>query len=764
MSADVAPEARVGVVAVSHVAALADGVRQLAAQMAPDVPIGAAGGTDDGGVGTSFDLITQAVTEADQGAGVVVLYDLGSAQMTAELVAETVEDVHLVDAPLVEGTLAAAVAAQGGADLAAVEAAARSVVPAPAEAAPREAAPREGAAEPVEQPSDRVTARAVLRNPLGLHARPAAELARRVAAFDAKVTVGRPGTAGTDASSAVAVVAQGMRGQDEVEITASGAEARQAVDAVVAMIEEGFGEIEADVLRGVAASPGTAIGPVRQLRRPAPVLPERASSDPGTERRRLEEAYERVDAELVRRGTDIAAAHRAFLADPALRAEADRRIAEGASAEAAWWETTRAAGQQLAGADELAAERAIDLEDLGLAVLTELGVELPEARLPENVRGAVVVADDLLPSQVGALVEAGVEGVALAGGGRTSHAAIIARGLELPMVVRLGEAVLAVPEGTPVLLDAEGGVLRVDPPEDVLRAARGHASRVAAEREEARRQASARVEGIEVAANVGSLTEAQAAVANGADGLGLVRTELLFVDRPTVPNEEEQRAELAAILDVVGDRPVTIRTLDIGGDKLLPAFDLDPIRNGPLGSRGLRYGLEHPDLLRTQVRAILRAAYGRTTPVSVMAPMVTRPDEAAEFRRLVEEIAAEPECAVPAGIGVMVEVPAAALDADELCRVVDFVSVGSNDLTQYLMAADRTLDVVAHLYASDHPAVWACISALVASARPAGCRVAVCGELAADPDAAVRLVRLGVQEVSMAPSSIPAVKAALRSR
>lgn len=779
----------VGIVLVAHVAQLAEGVRQLAAQMAPDIAITAAGGDDEGGIGTSFDKILAAATEADSGEGIVGLYDLGSAQLTAELVAETLPSVRLVDAPLVEGAIAAAVAAQGGADLDAVVAAAAGSagVAGSAGAAGAEAGEtgEAGAAEPTEPSGEALTATVVLPNPLGLHARPAAELAGLVSGFDAAVQVGAPGAALVDATSVLGVVAKGLRGGDEVTVAASGADAQAALEAVRELLEGGFGETAApagsgapeeavpgapaEAGQGVPAAPGLAVGVLRQLRRTAPVLPEQTVTDVRSEQKRWRAALETADSELAARtGADaqIAGAHRAFLSDPELRRRVESGIETGQPAETSWWNAIQAAQEVFQQADTLTAERAVDLSDLGLRVLQALGVEV--AALPEDLDGAIVVAEDLLPTQVPELARAGVSGVALARGGPTSHAAIIARGLDLPMVVRLGPELLETPDGTSAILDATAGTLRLEVSEGDLAAARDRAEALARQRILDRKAAAAPVwvgdQQILVAANVGGLEEAEAAREQGADGLGLLRTELLYLDRPDIPTEDEQTDRLAEILAVAPGRPVTVRTLDAGGDKLLPALELDPIRNGPLGLRGLRFSLQHQEMLRTQLRAILRAAAAHSGPVSVMAPMVTEAAEAGEFRQMVEEVAEELECPPPAEVGVMVEVPAAALAGQQLCEVVDFVSVGSNDLTQYVMAADRTLDEVAPLYRSDHPAIWRCLEMLAEAARETGCRVAVCGELAADPEAAGRLVDLGVQELSMAPSSIPAVKAFLRRR
>jgi multiphosphoryl transfer protein len=816
----------VGLVLVAHVVELALGVRTLATQMAPDVPIVAAGGTDEGGVGTSFAKVEAGITDllaGAAGAGVVVLYDLGSAQMTADMVRDTLDPpqagrVRVVDAPLVEGALAAATTAAGGGTLAQVVEAAES-------AAGADAQRSAGTNETATPGPARVAVRTVLRNPAGLHARPASHLARLAGGFDATVEVGRPGRAGVDASSVLGVVAQGLRVGDEVEFVVAGPQAQATLDAILSAVAEGFGELAETpsdtgpsglssarpsepppevrprrtpdlaaldlasrsddrpegVHRGIVASPGLAIGPVRHLRRVEPTLPTgdaAATTDPDAERARFEAALAQVDADLAHRArgdgpaAEIAAAHQAMLADPALRRDVLDRIAAGTSAEHAWWAAVRQARDVFAAADAYVAERAADVEDLGRAVLRALGVEVEPTRPPEDLAGAVVVADDVLPSDVTRLAEAGTAGVALARGGPTAHASIIARGLELPLAVGFGGSVLDLAEESEVVLDGYAGTLQVDPPPTLRDAARTRERQRADERAHARTAARALAisyEGrrVRVMANIASAAEARAAVAQGADGVGLLRTELMYGNRATVPDEDEQVGELTTILRVLKGLPVVVRTLDVGGDKLLPALTLDPIRHGPLGERGLRHGLRHLDLLRTQLRAVLRvAAYEGTGQVSVMAPMVTVPDEARAFRQLVadvaEDLAAEGRTyARPAKVGVMVEVPAAALTAAEIGAEVDFVSIGSNDLAQYLLAADRTNAAVGHLYRQDHPAMWRMIELLTADAKRAGCEVAVCGELAGDPRAATRLVTLGVDELSMAPASVPAVKQAL---
>ena len=390
--------------------------------------------------------------------------------------------------------------------------------------------------------------------------------------------------------------------------------------------------------------------------------------------------------------------------------------------------------------------------------------------MPGDATGTVILADDLGPAEVPRLVDAGALAAVLRGGSPTAHATIVARGLGFPLVLAAGGALDDVEPGTLVVLDGQDGTVRVDPPRDEAERARVRAGEAEAEaarlREEARRPVvTADGTPVVVAANIGSVEDARAAVANGADAVGLLRTELLVLDLPEYPDEDRQAADLAAIFDVLGDRPVTVRVLDAGGDKPVATLDVGPEHNGFLGVRGLRYLMEHPDLLGTQLRAILRAADGHR--VSVMAPMVTVRAEAEAFRAAVDDAAASLRdegvaFAAPEAVGIMVEVPAAALYADQFAGVADFFSVGSNDLTSYLMAAERTEPGVASLLDPASPAVGRVLDTLCAAAAEAGIEVAVCGEMAADPDRAVELVARGVRELSMAPARIPAIKSLLR--
>jgi phosphoenolpyruvate-protein phosphotransferase/dihydroxyacetone kinase phosphotransfer subunit len=789
----------VGLVIVSHVADIAGGVAVLVAQMAPDVPVVAAGGTDDGGIGTSFDRVLAALDQAERGAGAVVLYDLGSALLTAESAVELLDEqrrsrIRVVDAPLVEGALAAAVAAQGGGSI--DEVARVAEVAGGGSAVARKSAP----AALDELPAGSAATRNFrLVNPLGLHLRPAALLVRALSGLDAQVQLGRPGGSPTDARSLLGVVGTGLRGGELVEFVATGPDAEEALDAVRELVAGGFGELQpgretgeepaegegrpvgptpqAGSFVGLGVSPGMASGLTLRLRASeveASSLLDR-DCDPAAEQRRVRDAVEQVRRELSAAGGDLGEAHALLLDDPALRQPAAAAVACGASAEYAWWQAVVAVRATLAGADEIAAGRAPDVLDIGLRVLAELDPAVVASSLPPaaDLRGAVVIADDVMPSQVPQLVAAGVAGLVTARGSRTAHASLLARGLGLPMVAAVGASVLDIPDRTAAVVDAEAGTVIAPASPDELRDARRRAEAQRAAREaaaEAARQPVLLADGrrVAVGANVGTPAEARAALQSGADTIGLLRTELLFLGKRDVPGEDEQLARLSQVLAEFQGRPITIRTLDVGGDKSFPALGLDPRRHGFLGQRGLRYGLAHPDLLRTHLRAVLRAAATHVGGFAVMAPMVTYADEVRAFKDLVEATAAELKAEEvahrrPDALGIMVEVPAAALAVDEVAAGLDFVSIGTNDLLQYLAAAERTLPEVAGLYRPYSTAVLRILEQIVTGARRAGVKVSVCGEIAEDPALAQRLVQLGVQELSVPPASVAPVKAALRS-
>jgi phosphoenolpyruvate-protein phosphotransferase len=368
----------------------------------------------------------------------------------------------------------------------------------------------------------------------------------------------------------------------------------------------------------------------------------------------------------------------------------------------------------------------------------------------------VLVADDLDPSVVVAIRPEMVTGIALAGGAPTGHAAIVARALGIPLVLGLGLEAGARLDGDDVAIDGSGGRLLVGPDERDLAALTPVAM--------AGSVAAARDLPVEVAANVGSVREAEAAAAAVADGIGLVRTELLFLGRSVPPGLEEQRSLYRRIADALPGRPVVFRTLDIGGDKPAPYLATEPEMNPALGVRGIRASLAHPDLFETQVRALLEATPDE--PAWILLPMVATVEEVAAAR---EALARANDASAREGarvatdvrLGVMIEVPSAALMADALAPVVDFFSIGTNDLVQYTLAADRTNAALADLASPLQPSVLRLVRSVVEAAQPHGRHVSVCGEAAADPLAAPLFVGLGVDELSVAPGSIAGLRDAL---
>jgi phosphoenolpyruvate-protein phosphotransferase/dihydroxyacetone kinase phosphotransfer subunit len=796
----------VGIVVVSHSAALADGVVELARQMGgEEVVIEGAGGLADGTIGTDAERVRAAIERAMSDDGVLVLMDLGSALMSAEMAVEFLGDggrVALSEAPLVEGAVAAAAAARGGASLEEVRAEASgalqmkaSQLGEPAAAAPetRDAGGRERPPEPA--PDAR--ARIPILNEIGLHARPAALVVELASRYEADVRLAKPGRPGpVSAKSLTGLMTLVARKGDELIATASGPQAGEALAALADLARAGFGEgvlapgpepapvpqareppaPEAGTsLRGIPASPGIALGELRRLEADHQPVPERESQGPEIEWQRLEraraaarEAIEHDREQIRHRGAaseaEIFGAHLALLDDDALLAAAHARIDGGAAAEAAWREASdETAAQWRALDDELLRARAIDVLDASGRVLAALAGREPRAGID---KAGIVVAAELTPREAAGLDPELVRGIATAHGTATTHAAILARALGIPAAVGLGPALLMIAQGTPLLLDGGEGTVLVAPDEGVAQSVRERAKQAAARRRAALARAAEPAvtrDGtlIEVAANLGGADEATRAVELGADGVGLLRTEFLFLDRPQLPSEEQQAATLERIATALAGRPLIVRTLDAGADKPLPGVPMPPEANPFLGRRGLRLSLQQPELLAAQLRAILRIAARH--PLKLMFPMVATPAELDAALDAVAEARAATGVDAPIEVGIMIEVPAAALISERLARRADFFSIGTNDLTQYTMAAERGNELVAGLLAGPQPAVLRLIEAACAGAAAHHRWVGVCGELAGDPAVALLLVGLGVRELSMAAPLVAEVKQALRA-
>lgn len=607
----------------------------------------------------------------------------------------------------------------------------------------------------------------------GIHARPAAGIVAAAKSFTAALEL-RTGERRADARSIVQLLSLAAKRGDELTLIGKGDDAAAAVRRLADLIESGMGDSVADAAprpaqdpnRPVVAAPGLAIGIAARLERASIAVPENGRGKEA-ESAALAAALESVDRSLAEtRGTaaDIATAHRALLEDPALCADADARIRSGKSAGFAWRAAIGEACLALERTgDPLLAERVADLRDIERQVVAELtGARGDKAALPRN---AILIADDLLPSEFQSLDRERLAGVVLARGGPTSHIAVLAASAGVPMLVAAGEPVLHIADGTPLILDTEAAALTVSPDAGALAhaGARAAAMREAKAAARAASGADARTRDgvrIEVFANLGSIEDAGRAVSEGAEGCGLLRTEFLFLDRQDAPGEDEQAVIYRSIAAALGDRPLIVRTFDIGGDKPVPYLPMPREDNPALGRRGVRLNLARSDLLDTQLRAILRGVPAGQR--RIMLPMVVERAELEAVRRRLREIEIKLEVAEPTPLGVMIETPAAALLAASLAEAADFFSIGSNDLTQYALACDRGNPAVASKLDALHPAVLKLIALAAEGAQTRGRWLGVCGSLGSDPAASAILIGLGVTELSVAPGQIASVKAGVR--
>ncbi|AWB06521.1 phosphoenolpyruvate--protein phosphotransferase (plasmid) [Azospirillum humicireducens] len=672
----------------------------------------------------------------------------------------------------------------------------------------------DAAAPPATPDSDETGERSVVL-PIanGLHARPAAALVAATKAYPGTVTI-HCRDRSANAKSVVALMGLGTVLGDRLTVRAAGPGAQDMAVSIAVLIEGGLGDPVVDtasapaataaapvvatpaspatgpsaqpaeeigppfapgeevLLKGTIAVPGQAVGSVvRRFRSTVRVAEEGAG--PAVEEPRLHRALDSVIAELGRSAermpehAAIFQAHRELLDDPELLDGALADIRAGKSAEWAWQRTARLQADALAAlADPRMAERAADLRDLEQQVLAALSGKAPSIGLADLPAGSIVLADEILPSDLAGVPAGRLAGIGMAHGGPTSHAVILAAALGVPTVVALGRQAERVPDGAPVVIDGNRGELLVFPPEDMLATTRTAVAARAARREENRRSAGEEcrmADGtrIEVFANLGRVSDAPGAVVEGAEGCGLLRTEFLFLERQSAPTEDEQHRQYQQIADALEGRPLVIRTLDVGGDKPLSYLPLPKEENPVLGLRGVRVGLREPELLRAQIRAILRVKPAGAC--RIMVPMIASPSELLAVRGMVDEERAKLGRAEPIELGAMIEVPSAALIADRIGAVADFLSIGTNDLTQYVLAMDRGNPHVAAQLDALHPGVLRLIRLAVTGAKTHDRTVAVCGGSASDPMAAPLLIGLGVTELSATPAVIADLKAFIRT-
>jgi multiphosphoryl transfer protein len=626
----------------------------------------------------------------------------------------------------------------------------------------------------------------------GFHARPAARIARCSRQYRSRTIVSAHGRE-ADAGSTVALMALGVRPGDRVALSAFGADAAEAVRALIEEISSGLGEapvrmlqparstgatvrnietpgrVDGRDIRGTVASRGLAVGVAFQFAQPELPVPENGAGI-DAERAQLDRARDTARNRLreLAGGSDneIIGAQAEFLDDPGLLDDAAAAIRAGKSAGYAWRSAIRTAQDLLRDTgDARLLERIADLSDVEIQVLQSLmqEFEVPQPEVPEH---AVILARELFPSQLSRLGSSHIAGFCSAAGGPTSHVALLAASMGIPAVVGAGPSILEIANGTPLLLDAEQGRLEVEPDEAEIATARAAIADRRVRRVRYLQAAGAdcyTADGcrVEVFANLASTAEAESAVASGAEGCGLLRTEFLFQNRVAAPSEDDQAAEYQAIADALGGRPLVIRTLDAGGDKPIAYLPLPQEENPLLGLRGLRASLLFPDLLRDQLAAILRVR--PASQCRILLPMITEPQEIATVQKIIDALGSErrlPQPRMP--VGAMIETPASVLLADAIVREADFLSVGTNDLAQYTLAMDRTHPQLARDFDFFHPAVLRQISAVCTAAKPSGRSVSVCGALASDLQAVPVLIGLGLRTLSAVPGVVPELKALIR--
>jgi phosphocarrier protein FPr len=645
-----------------------------------------------------------------------------------------------------------------------------------------------------------VTSDAILvPNPTGLHARPAAVLASVAKSFQSEVKLQR-GERVANARSITAIMGLEVERGHKVVVIAKGPDAKEAVAKLSKLIAEGLGDegcapapapatttvakiteppprprsTDPNVLLGVAASPGLAVGTVFQVQRAEIVVVEEGHGV-AREQQLLAEAIEKARAQLdalraqLHSKADpakaaIFAAHAELLEDPDFLEIANSAIAKGKSAAFAWKNATQLHAQRLASLrNELLAQRANDVRDVGGRVLELLtGVA---HKPPSYPQGSILIAEDLTPSDTATMERSLVVGFATVRGGATSHVAILARSLEIPAIAGVEPRALEISTGTPIILDGGKGSLRLNPaPAEIERIRQRqtrHEARRTADIAHAQEPAvTSDGKRIAVFANIGGLKDAEQVVEVGGEGVGLLRSEFLFMDRTAAPSEDEQAASYTAILRATGPQmPVIIRTLDVGGDKPLSYLPIPREDNPFLGERGIRVGLDRPEVLRTQLRALLRAAGG--SKLHVMFPMIATVQELRDAKAVLGEEAAALGLA-PFPCGIMVEVPAVAVMAHVFAAEADFFSIGTNDLTQYTLAMDRGHPKLAPKVDALNPAVLRLIAQTIEGAHAHQRLVGVCGGVAGDSHAVPILVGLGIDELSVSLPAIPTVKAQIR--
>jgi phosphoenolpyruvate-protein phosphotransferase/dihydroxyacetone kinase phosphotransfer subunit len=799
----------VGLVLVSHSRSLAEAVADLLRRVvSPDLRLACSGGVGDDRalLGTDAIEIQEAISAVYSDDGVLVLMDMGSAILSAEtakdfLNPEDQEKVRLTSAPIVEGGMAAAVQANLGASLGAVANAALQGLLLKQDHL-QDAPSADLATPPASEPVSNEILDVTIQNPHGLHLRPAALLIKTLAGFPGEVFVENR-TAGRGPSLARSLVDLArlqIREGDLVRFSISAPDPQPVLESIRSLVDSQFGDVDQtvpakeadgapDLSQPFGVSRGIAIGrPILldTIVSSVPTYTVQSGSDVTREVGKLRSAVAeaiaefdgriaRLRASLQRQEMEIFDAQRMIFSDPTILKEAQAKIQEQhLNAAAAWQETlSRYAADQEKADDPYLRARAADFREVERTVLSHLINEKNRSALPDKAfkDATILVCEELTPTLAEQFLRLSIAGVIQLGGGPTSHGAILARALALPAIGGSRNSLEQLRTAQCVAISGSEGSLWIDPSPDLLAdlARRQRSERSVSEQALEESQSFAiTADGVpvRVGGNAGASSDISSARTNGAEFIGLFRSEFLFQNFEQVPDEDQQ---LAAYREALGPAqgafPVTLRLLDVGGDKPLKFLPQAKEANPFLGVRGIRLLMANQRFFRAHLRAALRLA--DSFQIQLLVPMITDVSEILATRKLLREIAGELAAANvphqwPIPVGVMIETPAAALLIDQLLTHVEFVSIGTNDLTQYILCAERGSSLVSAFSDALHPAVLRICEEVIQAARKREIKTSICGEIASDPEAIPIWLGLGLRELSVTAAAIPATKALIR--
>ncbi len=800
----------ISIVVISHSKILADGVKELALQMSQNkVAIEAIGGIHEDGqhkIGTDPKAILEKMEALGSKNEVLVLMDIGSAIMSAEIAKEMLppdieKNIYLCEAPLVEGAIAAAAQAMTGANIETVLAEAKNALLGkttllkPKDSIEQNASIDQSLEIDVYESFD-----LLVPNKLGLHARPAVRLVEIVSRYEVNALVSITKENFIPANSISQIGTLGAQQGDILHFKIAGKDAELLISALRDFQKINFGDspnekksdskeplvsipdespnIDNGIVQGVAASKGIAIGKVKLFQKDAPSIIKETISDTQTEIEHLEMAIQRAISQLKVTKTTLQVAkkeeaqifdfHILFLEDRGFIQKVINQIEnEKINAAFAWKENIEIVKDQyLNMKTTYLQERVVDINELGNKVLLEIVGD--ENKNIELLEPSILVLEELGPAQTINLDKTKVLGIVTAKGGNTSHSAILSRSLGIPAIVNIGSAIDSIQDGEEIAMDGTIGKIWIGKKhakaiQNIRKQKKLETQRIEQLLAKAQEPAITKdSKQISILANVSSPEEAKMAFKNGAEGIGLYRTEFLYMNREKAPSESEQYTTYRAVAANMEGYPVVIRTLDVGGDKPIPYLKIGEEKNPFLGLRGTRYCLQDVELFKTQLRAICRVS--AEFPIKVMFPMVGVLEEVLSIKEILKEVQQElTKEQIPYNpkmpIGIMVEIPSVIYLIPELSRELDFLSIGTNDLTQYLLAIDRENESAAKYRSALHPSVLRAIREIIQSSD---IEVGMCGELAGNPLAINLLLAFGLEKFSMNSPIIPDIKEIVR--